>query len=106
MHSCIYKLRPDVQSVVHAHPKFTIVMSVLQVPLVPMSQQGATLGPAAAARVPPRPDHPLGRRGDGDRRSCLERVGGSSCEGMAPARRENRRPKRCRRWSLWSGRRS
>ena len=40
MHSCIYKLRPDVQSVVHAHPKFTIVMSVLQVPLVPMSQQG------------------------------------------------------------------
>ena len=43
MHSCIFKLRPDVQSVVHAHPKFTIVMSVLQVPLVPMSQQGATL---------------------------------------------------------------
>src|SRR5690349_25156687 len=27
MHSCIYKTRPDVQAVVHLHPRFTVLMS-------------------------------------------------------------------------------
>jgi L-fuculose-phosphate aldolase len=40
MHSCIYKLRPDVQSVVHVHPRFAVLMSVLATPLVPMCQEG------------------------------------------------------------------
>ena len=40
IHSCAYKNRPDVQSVVHVHPKFTVIMGVLGVPLVPMVQEG------------------------------------------------------------------
>ena len=43
MHSCIYKNRPDVQSVVHVHPKYTVIMSTLQRSLVPIVQEGAQL---------------------------------------------------------------
>ena len=43
IHSCIYKLRPDVQSIVHVHPRFVVVMSVLQATLVPMCQEGIQL---------------------------------------------------------------
>jgi ribulose-5-phosphate 4-epimerase/fuculose-1-phosphate aldolase len=43
MHSCVYKARPDVMSVVHCHPRFVIVMSVLQATLVPMCQEGIQL---------------------------------------------------------------
>jgi len=40
LHSCTYKTRPDVQSVVHVHPKFTVLMSVLGKTLVPLAQEG------------------------------------------------------------------
>ena len=43
MHSCIYRARPDVQSVVHVHPRYTVVMSVLQKTLVPMCPEGIAL---------------------------------------------------------------
>jgi len=43
MHSCIYKLRPDVQSVVHVHPNYTTIMSTLQKSIVPIVQEGANL---------------------------------------------------------------
>jgi ribulose-5-phosphate 4-epimerase/fuculose-1-phosphate aldolase len=43
IHSCIYKTRPDVQSVVHVHPRFTVLLSVLGIPLVPMCQEGVHL---------------------------------------------------------------
>ena len=43
LHSCIYKTHPEVQSVVHVHPRFTVVMSVLQGQLVPMCQEGIQL---------------------------------------------------------------
>src|SRR5207248_1122927 len=43
MHSCVYKARPDVQSVVHVHPRFVVLMSVLQSTLVPMCQEGIQL---------------------------------------------------------------
>ncbi len=43
LHSCIYKARPDVQAIVHVHPRFTVLMSVLGVPLVPMCQEGVHL---------------------------------------------------------------
>ena len=36
IHSCIYKTRPDVQSVVHVHPRLIVLLSVLRIPLVPM----------------------------------------------------------------------
>jgi ribulose-5-phosphate 4-epimerase/fuculose-1-phosphate aldolase len=43
MHSCIYRAFPEVQSVVHAHPRFTILMSVLEKRLRPMRNEGARL---------------------------------------------------------------
>jgi ribulose-5-phosphate 4-epimerase/fuculose-1-phosphate aldolase len=43
MHSCAYRAYPDMQSVVHVHPRFTVMMSVLQARLVPMCNEGAQL---------------------------------------------------------------
>lgn len=43
LHAAIYRARPDVQSVVHVHPRFVVVMSVLGAPLVPMCQEGIQL---------------------------------------------------------------
>ncbi len=40
MHSCILRERPDVQSVVHVHPRFTVLMSLLGVRLRPMCNEG------------------------------------------------------------------
>ena len=44
IHSCIYKTRPDVQSIVHVHPRYSILMTLLQVPLRPMCIEGTTGG--------------------------------------------------------------
>jgi len=43
IHACIYKLRPDVNAVVHVHPRYTILMSVLTGTVKPMRQEGAQL---------------------------------------------------------------
>jgi ribulose-5-phosphate 4-epimerase/fuculose-1-phosphate aldolase len=43
MHSCVYKSRPDVMSVTHIHPRYTILMTVLEATLVPMCQEGIQL---------------------------------------------------------------
>ena len=43
IHACIYKTRPDIQSIVHVHPRYTILMSVLTGSLKPMRQEGAQL---------------------------------------------------------------
>ena len=43
IHSCIYKNRPDVLSIVHVHPDYVVLMSVLQNGLQPMAQEGARL---------------------------------------------------------------
>jgi ribulose-5-phosphate 4-epimerase/fuculose-1-phosphate aldolase len=43
MHSWMYKLYPDVQSVVHVHPRFTVLMSTLGRTLKPMCQEGVQL---------------------------------------------------------------
>jgi L-fuculose-phosphate aldolase len=43
IHACIYKLRPDVLSVVHIHPRYAILMSTLTGHIVPMCQEGAEL---------------------------------------------------------------
>jgi ribulose-5-phosphate 4-epimerase/fuculose-1-phosphate aldolase len=40
IHSCIYKARPDVQSVVHVHPKFATVLTVLKKRIVCMCLEG------------------------------------------------------------------
>jgi len=41
IHACIYKTHPRVQAVVHVHPRYTILMSVLTGSLKPMRQEGA-----------------------------------------------------------------
>jgi L-fuculose-phosphate aldolase len=43
IHSCILKARPDVNSVVHVHPTYTVLMTVLGQRLRPMCQEGAAL---------------------------------------------------------------
>jgi L-fuculose-phosphate aldolase len=43
IHACIYKTHPRVQAVVHVHPRYTILMSILTGSLKPMCQEGAQL---------------------------------------------------------------
>ena len=43
MHSAVYKSNPEVQSVVHCHPRYATMMSVLQARLVPMCNEGSQL---------------------------------------------------------------
>ena len=43
IHSAIFKNHPEIQSVVHVHPRYTVLMSVLGQTLVPMCQEGANL---------------------------------------------------------------
>jgi ribulose-5-phosphate 4-epimerase/fuculose-1-phosphate aldolase len=43
IHSCIYKNRTDVVSVVHVHPDYVVLMSVLENGLKPMAQEGIRL---------------------------------------------------------------
>jgi ribulose-5-phosphate 4-epimerase/fuculose-1-phosphate aldolase len=43
IHGCIYKMRPDIAAVVHVHPRFIILMSVLTGTIKPMCQEGAPL---------------------------------------------------------------
>ena len=43
IHSCIYRTFPEVQSVVHVHPTYIILMSVLEEPIRPMCQEGIQL---------------------------------------------------------------
>lgn len=43
IHACIYKTHPNVHAIVHVHPRYTILMSVLTGSLKPMRQEGAQL---------------------------------------------------------------
>lgn len=43
IHSCVYKARPDVQSVVHVHPKYAVVMSVIGKAIRSMCNEGNRL---------------------------------------------------------------
>ena len=43
IHACIYKLRPDIVSVVHAHPRYTVLMSVLNATMTPSGNSGNEL---------------------------------------------------------------
>jgi ribulose-5-phosphate 4-epimerase/fuculose-1-phosphate aldolase len=43
MHSTIYKMHPEVKSIVHVHPRFTIVMGLLQGDIKPMCNEGNIL---------------------------------------------------------------
>jgi ribulose-5-phosphate 4-epimerase/fuculose-1-phosphate aldolase len=43
IHSCIMRARPDVQAVVHVHPRLTVVMSVLARAMAPVCREGMPL---------------------------------------------------------------
>ena len=43
IHSCIYKARPDVVSVTHVHPDYTVLMTVFGKQIRPMAQEGVGL---------------------------------------------------------------
>jgi ribulose-5-phosphate 4-epimerase/fuculose-1-phosphate aldolase len=43
LHSCIYRKRPEIQGIVHVHPRYTVLMSVLGQTLMPMCQEGSEL---------------------------------------------------------------
>jgi ribulose-5-phosphate 4-epimerase/fuculose-1-phosphate aldolase len=43
MHSWMYKLYPHVKSVVHVHPRYTVLMTTLQRTIKPMCQEGIHL---------------------------------------------------------------
>jgi len=43
IHSCIFKARPEVQSIVHVHPKYSTLLSTLDRKIKPMVQEGNRL---------------------------------------------------------------
>ena len=43
IHACVFKARPEVQSVVHVHPPFSVMLTVLGIPIVPMVLEGVGL---------------------------------------------------------------
>ena len=43
IHSCIMKHRPDIVSVTHVHPDYTVLMTTFEKELRPMAQEGAAL---------------------------------------------------------------
>ena len=52
IHSCLYKTRPDIVSVVHVHPDYVVLMSVLSGDLKPMAQEGIGLVTAPLPMYP------------------------------------------------------
>ena len=43
IHACIYKTHPEIKAIVHVHPRYTILMSVISGSLKPMRQEGAQI---------------------------------------------------------------
>ena len=43
IHAAVFKARPDINSVVHAHPPFDVMLTVLGIPIVPMVIEGVRL---------------------------------------------------------------
>ena len=43
IHASVFKTRPDINSVVHVHPPFSVMLTVLGVPIVPVVLEGLRL---------------------------------------------------------------
>lgn len=56
LHTSVYRARPDVQGVVHCHPRHVVVLSDLRQRILPMA---AVSGPVAAAEIPVFPSSRL-----------------------------------------------
>jgi ribulose-5-phosphate 4-epimerase/fuculose-1-phosphate aldolase len=102
IHSCIYKNRPDVVSVVHVHPDYVVLMSVLQNDLKPMAQEGQA-GHQTTARVPPPRSSPRRKRA---RRWLTCWAAGLPVAGPRAVTASSTGWKaRCWRWCIWNTRR-
>ncbi|MEE8448959.1 MAG: class II aldolase/adducin family protein [Thermodesulfobacteriota bacterium] len=55
MHSCIYTLRKDVNSVIHNHPLYSTVLAIAQRPVLPVYTSGVIFAPSVP--VLDDPDH-------------------------------------------------
>lgn len=73
LHAEIYRARPDVHAVMHTHPKWSTLLSMVGVPFRPVFPQGALLGDV------PVLDSPLSI----NTREMGERVAGALAEGPA-----------------------
>src|SRR5579871_974398 len=43
IHASVFKARPDINSVVHVHPPFSVMLTVLGIPIVPVVLEGLRL---------------------------------------------------------------
>jgi L-fuculose-phosphate aldolase len=43
IHACVLKARPEINSVVHVHPPFSVMLTVMGIPIVPMVLEGVRL---------------------------------------------------------------
>jgi ribulose-5-phosphate 4-epimerase/fuculose-1-phosphate aldolase len=43
IHACVFKARPEINSIVHVHPPYSVLLTILGVPLVPMALEGIRL---------------------------------------------------------------
>jgi ribulose-5-phosphate 4-epimerase/fuculose-1-phosphate aldolase len=43
IHACVFKARPEINSVVHVHPPFSVMLTVMGIPIVPMVLEGVRL---------------------------------------------------------------
>jgi ribulose-5-phosphate 4-epimerase/fuculose-1-phosphate aldolase len=55
MHSCLLRERPEINSVVHVHPRYTVLMSVLEQQMGPMCIEGMPLFSKGALPMFPSP---------------------------------------------------
>jgi len=87
IHTQLYRARPDIQAVVHAHSRMAVVMSIAGVDIVPVTNNALFLGGAA---IPVYPDPRLvrsARQGDalaaalGSQQACVMRHHGTAVVG-------------------------
>lgn len=43
IHACVFKVRPEINSVVHVHPPFSVMLTVMGLPIKPMVLEGVRL---------------------------------------------------------------
>jgi ribulose-5-phosphate 4-epimerase/fuculose-1-phosphate aldolase len=63
IHTGIYRARPDVQSVIHTHPKYSVMFTIINKPILPVHMHGAIF--ADGVPVYPKVGH-VNTREDGD----------------------------------------
>jgi L-fuculose-phosphate aldolase len=87
LHAGIYKARPDVQAVVHAHPNWSTILTTAGVPYLPVYAQGSLLHPLPVLDSPDSINNPemAKRLTDvlGDRPAALMKAHGAVTTGKS-----------------------